>query len=73
MEKYKQLIIGRQNKPTMVNELTVGKNNLTSLEDIASGFNNEYFSNTGPDLTSKIDSTDCNFARICSPLHVYKN
>ena len=35
-------LLGRQNKPTEVNELTVGNNNLTCPEDISEGFN-EYF------------------------------
>ena len=37
-------LLVRQNKPTVVNELTVGNNRLTCPEDIAEGFN-EYFSN----------------------------
>ena len=53
-------MLGRQSKPTVVNELNVGQNNLTSPEDIADGFN-EYFSNIDPDLASKIDSSNCNF------------
>ena len=44
----------------MVNELTVRNNNLTCPEDIAEGFN-EYFSNIGPDLSSKIDSSNYKF------------
>ena len=53
-------LLGRQNKPTVVNELTVGSNTLTCPEDIAEGFN-EYFSNIGPDLSSRIDSSNYNF------------
>ena len=53
-------LLGRENKPTVVNELTVGNNNLTCPEDIAEGFN-EYFSNIGPELSSKIDSSNYNF------------
>ena len=53
-------LLGRQNKPTVVNELNVGEQNLTSPEDIAEGFN-EYFSNIGPDLASKIDYSNSNF------------
>ena len=53
-------LLGRQNKPTVVNELNVGQNNLTNPEDIAEGFN-EYFLNIGLDLASKIDSSNCNF------------
>ena len=54
--------MGRENKPTVANELTVGNKNLTCPEDIAEGFN-EYFSNIGPDLelSSKIDSSNHNF------------
>ena len=53
-------LLGRQNKPTVVNELNVGEQNLTSPEDIAEGFN-EYFSNIGPDVASKIDYSNSNF------------
>ena len=53
-------LLGRQNKPTVVNELNVGEQNLTSPEDIAEGFN-EHFSNIGPDLASKIDYSNSNF------------
>ena len=53
-------LLGRENKPTVVNELTVGNKNLTCPEDIAKGFN-EYFSNIGPELISKIESSNYNF------------
>ena len=53
-------LLGRENKLTVVNELTVGNNNLTCPEDIAEGFN-EYSSNIGPELSSKIDSSNYNF------------
>ena len=53
-------MLGRQNEPTVVNELTIGNNNLTCPEDIAEDFN-EYFSNIRPDLSSKIDSSKYNF------------
>ena len=53
-------LLGRQNKPTVVNELNLDQNNLTSPKDIAEGFN-DYFSNIGPDLASKIDSSNYNF------------
>ena len=53
-------LLGRQNKPTVVNELNVGEQNLTSPEDIAEGFN-EYFSNIGPDLASQIDYLNSTF------------
>jgi hypothetical protein len=44
----------------VVNELNLDKNNLTGPKDIAEGFN-DYFSNIGPDLASKIDSSNYNF------------
>ena len=53
-------LLGRQNKPTVINELCVGENNFTNHEDIAEGFN-EYFSNIGPNLASNIDSSNYNF------------
>ena len=53
-------LLGRQNKPTKVNELSISGNNLTNSEDIAEGFN-EFFSNIGPDLASKIDTSNHNF------------
>ena len=53
-------VLGRQNKPTVINELLVGENNFTNHEDIAEGFN-EYLSNIGPNLASNIDSSNCNF------------
>ena len=53
-------LLGRQNKPAVVNELTVGNNKLTYPENIAEGFN-EYFSNIGPDLSSRIDSSNYYF------------
>ena len=63
-------LLGRQNKPTVVNELNVGKNNLTSPEDIPEGFN-EYFSNIGPDLASKIDSPNYNFETYVCQIRIY--
>ena len=53
-------LLGRQNKPTVINELCVGENNLANHKDIAEGFN-EYFSNIGPNLASNIDSSSYNF------------
>ena len=53
-------ILGRQRKPTVVNELKLGENSLTNTKDIAEGFN-DYFSNIGPDLASKIDTPNLNF------------
>ena len=53
-------LLGRQNKPTKLNELSISGNNLTNSEDIAEGFN-EFFSNIGPDLASKIDTSNYNF------------
>ena len=44
---------GRQNKPTMVNELKLGKNSSTNPKDIAVGFNDN-FSNIGPNLDSRV-------------------
>ena len=44
----------------MVNELNVGGSNLTNSKDIAEGFN-DFFSNVGPHLASKIDTSNCNF------------
>ena len=53
-------LLGRQNKPTVVNELNLNESNLTTPKDIAEGFN-DYFSNIGPELASKIDSSYINF------------
>jgi hypothetical protein len=53
-------ILGMQSKPTVVNELKLGENSLTNTKDIAEGFN-DYFSNIGPDLASKIDTPNLNF------------
>ena len=47
-------LLGRQNKPTVVNELNLNDNNLTTPKDIAEGFN-DYFSIIGPELASKIE------------------
>ena len=44
----------------IVNELNVAETNLTSPHDIAESFN-DYFSNIGPDLASKIDTSNYNF------------
>jgi hypothetical protein len=52
-------ILGRQSKPTVVNELKLGENSLTNTKDIAEGFN-DYFSNIGPDLASKIHTSNLN-------------
>ena len=38
----------------------MGESTLNDPQDIAEGFN-EYFSNIGPDLASKIDTSSCNF------------
>ena len=43
-----------------VNELDIDEKKLTNPKDIAEGFN-EYFSNIGPNLADKIDSTDSHF------------
>ena len=53
-------LLGKQKKPTLVNELSLNENCLTSSKSIAEEFNN-YFSNIGPELTGKIDSSNCNF------------
>ena len=53
-------LLGRQNKPTIVNELKLGENSLTNPRDIAEGFN-EYFSNIGPNLASQINTQNFNF------------
>ena len=53
-------LMGRQNKPAIINELRIGESKLTNSRDIAEGFN-EFFSNIGPDLASKIDTTNHNF------------
>ena len=52
--------MGRQNKPTIVNELKLGENSLTNPKDIAEGFN-DYFSNIGPNLASQINTSNLNF------------
>ena len=49
--------MGRQNKPTIVNELKLGENSLTNPRDIAEGF----FSNIGPNLASQINTQNFNF------------
>ena len=53
-------LLGRQNNQTVINELILNKNNLTNPQDIAEGFN-DYFSNIGPDLASKINTANYNF------------
>ena len=53
-------LLGKQTKQTVVNELNMGESTLNDPQDIAEGFN-EYFSNIGPDLASKIDTSSCNF------------
>ena len=53
-------LLGKQSKPTLVNELNLNENHLTSSKGIAEGFNN-YFSNIDPDLATKIDSSNFNF------------
>jgi hypothetical protein len=44
----------------VVKELNLDQNNLTSPKCIVEGFN-DYFSNIGPDLAGKIDSSNYNF------------
>ena len=53
-------LMGRKNKSAIVNELSIGDNKLSNSRDIAKGFN-EFFSNIGPDLASKIDTSNYNF------------
>ena len=53
-------LLGKQNKHSKVNELKLGGNVHEVGMYIAEGFNN-YFSNIGPDLTSQIRTTNCNF------------
>ena len=52
--------MGHKNKSAIVNELSIGDNQLSNSRDIAEGFN-EFFSNIGPDLSSKIDTSNYNF------------
>ena len=44
----------------MVNEINLGGKFFKTPKDIDEGFNN-YFSNIGPDLASKIDTSNYNF------------
>ena len=53
-------LLGKQTKQTVVNELNMGENILNNPQEIVEGFN-EYFSNIGPDLASKLDMPKCNF------------
>ena len=53
-------LLGKETKQTVVNELNMGESTLNDPQDIAEVFN-EYFSNIGPDLASKIDISSCNF------------
>ena len=53
-------LLGRQNKPTVVNEINLDGKSFTTPKDIAEG-SNDYFSNIGPDLASKIDTSNYNF------------
>ena len=59
MEDYKQFI-GKAKKPTIINELKLGKNSLANPEDIAE-VSNDYFSNIGPNLASQINASNFNF------------
>ena len=52
-------LLGKQKKQTLVNELSLNENCFTSSKSIAEGFN-DYFSNIGPELATKIDSSNCN-------------
>ena len=54
-------LLGRQNKPTIVNELNMEDSKLNNPRDISEGFN-EFFSSIGPNLASDIpDTPGCNF------------
>ncbi|CAB3986709.1 Hypothetical predicted protein [Paramuricea clavata] len=53
-------LLGRQNKPRIVNELKLGESSLTNPKDIAEGFN-DYFSNIAPNLASQINNSNLNF------------
>ena len=53
-------LLGRQSKSTTVNELKLNESSLTNPKDIAEGFN-DYFSNIGTNLASKIGTSNCNF------------
>ena len=54
-------LLGRQNKPTIVNEFNMEDSKLNNPRGIAEGFN-EFFSNIGPNLASDIpDTPGCNF------------
>ena len=66
--KHINNLLGRQNKPTVINELCVGENNLANHKDIAEGFN-EYFSSIGPNLASNIDSSSYNLKRMSKILN----
>ena len=52
--------MGCKNKSAIVNELSIGDNKLSNSRDMVKGFN-EFFSNIGPDLASKIDTSNYNF------------
>ena len=54
------VLLGKQCKPTKVNELNVNERKLTDFNDIAEGFN-DFFSNIGPNLVEKIGTSGCNF------------
>jgi hypothetical protein len=53
-------LLGKQSKHEIVNKLNLGENILNNPTNIAEGFN-EYFSNIGPDLASKINMSNNNF------------
>ena len=58
--KYYKPSLGRQNKPTTVNELKLGENNLTNPKGIAGGVN-DCFLNIGLNLASQINTQNLNF------------
>ena len=61
-------LLGRQGKKTVVNQLDIEGETLTNNEDIEESFNN-YFSNIGPNLASKIGITDDNFVSYIKVVH----
>ena len=59
-------ILGRKNKPTIINELKMADKTLKSSEEIAEGFN-KFFTDIGRNLASTIETNDCNFEEFIQP------
>ena len=59
-------ILGRKNKPTIINELQISNNTLQSPEEIAEGFN-MFFTSIGQNLADIIPTNDCNFEDFIQP------